>query len=302
MSAPVTYEVRHDTSYVYGMPVVHAHHLLHLTPRQSEYQQVGWHRIDIDPKVAPVADVDAFGNAVTRLEVDHPHERLRVAAAMTVTVLPRPPYAAAESLPWERLRDELNYVGRPRTPREIEAACFRVESPHARIKNAFSDLAAECFARGRPVLACAEALMHKLHREFTYAPGTTEVGTPLLAVLETRRGVCQDFAHLMIACLRSHGLAARYVSGYLRTVPVSDAKPLTGADASHAWVAVYAPPFGWVDLDPTNGIRVGTDHVTLAWGRDFSDVSPIRGVIVGGGAHTVTVGVRVAPTKQSQNA
>ncbi|MEP7313670.1 MAG: transglutaminase family protein, partial [Pseudomonadota bacterium] len=135
--------------------------------------------------------------------------------------------------------------------------------------------------------------------EFTYAPGETEIATPLLEVLEQRRGVCQDFAHFMIACLRSQGLAARYVSGYLRTTPRADVEvdqgELIGADASHAWVAVYAPPFGWVALDPTNNMRVGRDHVTLAWGRDFGDVSPLRGVILGGGKHDLTVNVAVKP-------
>lgn len=297
MSAPVTYEIRHDTHYEYGMPVVHAHHLLHLTPRALEYQKVLQHRIDIVPQIVSTTDADAFGNTVTRLEVDHPHERLLVSAIMEVTVFPRPSCDATGSVPWERVRDELSYVGRPRTPKELEAASYRAESPHARIKNAFSSFAAECFPRGRPILACAEALMHKLHRELTYAPGVTGVDTPLLAVLETRRGVCQDFAHLMIACLRSQGLAARYVSGYLRTLAPGDRERLTGSDASHAWVSVHAPPFGWVDLDPTNGLRVDIDHITLAWGRDFSDVSPLRGVIFGGGAHTVSVGVSVLPKR-----
>lgn len=294
MSERVTYHIRHETVYDYGNQVVHAHHLLHLTPRESIHQHTLQHEIEIRPAPGSRSeDLDAFGNVVTRIELDRPHHQLEVIADMKVAVAPRPAYDAADSLSWERVRDELSYCSRPRTPKELEAATYRNESPHARIKNAFSEFSSECFPHGRPILACAEALMRKLHEELTYAPGTTEVGTPLLAVLETRRGVCQDFSHLMIACLRSQGLAARYVSGYLRTAPPDDPHALIGSDASHAWVSVYAPPFDWVDWDPTNGIRVNTDHVTLAWGRDFSDVSPVRGVIVGGGQHTVAVGVKV---------
>jgi transglutaminase-like putative cysteine protease len=149
----------------------------------------------------------------------------------------------------------------------------------------FTDYAEDCFPAKRPILACAQALMTKLHTELMYAPGATTIATPVTEVLEIRRGVCQDFAHLMIACLRSRGLAARYVSGYVRS--------LVGSAASHAWVAVYAPPFGWLELDPTNDTMVGTDHIAVAWGRDFGDVSPLRGIILGGGSHRLSVDVRV---------
>jgi transglutaminase-like putative cysteine protease len=144
------------------------------------------------------------------------------------------------------------------------------------------------------VLAGAQNLMRKIHRDFTYAPGSTNIRTSAVEAFESRRGVCQDFAHVMIACLRSRGLAARYVSGYLRThaAPGADAA-LLGADASHAWVSVFCPPFGWVDLDPTNDLRVATEHIVIAWGRDFGDVSPLRGVIVGGGKHRLSVRVSV---------
>jgi transglutaminase-like putative cysteine protease len=180
----------------------------------------------------------------------------------------------------------------------LEACRFRHESPYVRVKQVFNDYGLECFEPGRPVLSCAEALMQKLHREFTYAPGETSVATPLTEVLQNRRGVCQDYAHLMIACLRSKGLAARYVSGYIRLRPAEDGPETAdyvGAGASHAWVSVYSPPFGWLDLDPTNNVHVGTDHVTVAWGRDFGDVSPLRGVILGGGTHDLSVCVTVEP-------
>jgi transglutaminase-like putative cysteine protease len=186
------------------------------------------------------------------------------------------------------------------------------------VKQLFTEYGEECFAPGRPVLACAEALMQKLHRELRYAPGETSIATPLAEVLKNRRGVCQDFAHLMIACLRARGLAGRYVSGYIRLRPArfvsvadadcGDSNPehvthmdddsqmdWVGAGASHAWVSVYSPPFGWIELDPTNNVYVGTDHIAVAWGRDFGDVSPLRGVILGGGSHDLSVRVTVEP-------
>jgi transglutaminase-like putative cysteine protease len=189
------------------------------------------------------------------------------------------------------VRDGLAYQSRPRTPEWLEAIRFRGESPFVRIKQLFSDFAADCLPAGASVLQVADRLMAKVHAEFTYAPGETEIATPLLEVFHRRRGVCQDYAHFMIACLRSAGLAARYVSGYLRTHGGS----LVGADASHAWVAVFAPPFGWVEFDPTNNVRVRQEHVALAWGRDFGDVSPLRGVILGGGSHTLSVSVAMEP-------
>ncbi|WP_349261145.1 transglutaminase family protein [Povalibacter sp.] len=287
------YAVRHQTSYVYSGDVVHSHQLLHLAPRQTERQTCTRHSIVIDPPPTHSSDaVDSFGNPVTRLELDRPHSRLDVTAEMMVEVHARA-NPALKSEPWERVRSLLSYSGRPPGMGLLEAMRFRAESPHVRIKQTFTDFAEACFPAGRSVLACAESLMHKVHDAMTYAPGETTVATSLMEVLEKRRGVCQDYAHLMIACLRARGLAARYVSGYLRTVPPPGAKALVGADASHAWVAVYCPISGWVEFDPTNGVRADTDHITVAWGRDFSDVSPLRGVIVGGGQHRLTVRVSV---------
>jgi transglutaminase-like putative cysteine protease len=297
MNAAALYHVRHETIYEYSREVVHSHQLLHLAPRESGHQTCSAHQIRIDPTPTNCStDIDAFGNPVTRLEFDRPHQRLAVTAEMTVEVRARADLPA-KTESWERARSRLAYTGRPAGAVRLEALRFRSESAHVRIKQVFTDYAAECFAAGRPLLDCAESLMHKLHQEMTYAPGETSIATPLMEVFEKRRGVCQDFAHLMIACLRSRGLAARYVSGYLRTIPAEGAgsaeKALTGADASHAWVAVYCPTAGWVEFDPTNDVRAGTDHITVAWGRDFGDVSPLRGVIVGGGRHSVTVRVNV---------
>ena len=164
-----------------------------------------------------------------------------------------------------------------------------------RLKRQFAAFAADCFPPGRPLLAGAEALMGKIHREFAFDAEATQVATPLVEVLQRRRGVCQDFAHLMLACLRSLGLSARYVSGYLLTQPPPGQPRLIGADASHAWVSVYCPRHGWVDFDPTNAVLPNLEHITLAWGRDFADVSPLRGVILGGGSHDPEVRVTVQP-------
>jgi transglutaminase-like putative cysteine protease len=293
MSGGVRYRIRHETAYAYGSDVVHSHQLLHLVPRPTAFQQCLEHMINVTPAFCRRRnEIDTFGNLVARVEFDHPHRRLEVATDMEVEVHPRPAVDAADSLPWERTAAELSYRNSDPARETLEACRFRHESPYVRIKTLFNDYAAECFTRGRPILACVQALMSKLHSDFRYAPGETTIGTPLTEVLKNRRGVCQDFAHLMIACLRARGLAARYVSGYIRQVPASP-EALVGWGASHAWVAVYAPPFGWFELDPTNDMFVGTDHVSVAWGRDFGDVSPLRGIILGGGSHRLSVGVKV---------
>jgi transglutaminase-like putative cysteine protease len=268
---------------------VHSHHLLHLVPRPAAYQECLEHEISIEP--APqrrVDEVDAFGNPMLRIELAQPHRELTVTSQMQIVVHARPVVRVETTQSWENVRDQFAYRGAWPSRDQLEAARFRHESPHVRLKQGFTDYSAECFPPGRPILACAEALCTKLHAEITYAPGETTIGTPSTELLETRRGVCQDFAHFMIACLRSRGLPARYVSGYLRTH-----QDLVGDGASHAWVAVWSPPYGWIEFDPTNGSFAGTDHVAVAWGRDFGDVSPLRGVILGGADHQLTVTVLV---------
>jgi transglutaminase-like putative cysteine protease len=297
MSGALRYRIRHETVYEYGGDVVHAHELLHLAPRAFAHQSVVDHSIDVRPEPSSRGDeVDAFGNAVTRLEFERPHRRLEVVAATEVEVCPRPAACAEDSEPWERVREALSYHSAPPAPDRLEAGRFRLQSPFVRVKAAFADYAKDCFPAGRPILEASEALMRRIRADFQYAPGETAVGTPLLRVLAERRGVCQDFSHVMIACMRSLGLASRYVSGYVKTSALGAAA--RGSDASHAWVSVHCPPLGWIDLDPTNGIRVDTEHVTIAWGRDFGDVSPLRGVITGGGAHTVSVKVSTTPASR----
>jgi transglutaminase-like putative cysteine protease len=292
----VLYRIRHATCYRYAADVVHSHQLLRLVPRPVPFQECREHSIEVTPGAFRRRDGrDAFGNVVTRIESEHAHRELAVTATMDVLVHARAPVASADTWPVERVVGELDYGGRELGRDALEACRFRHESPYVRVKRIYDEYAAGCFAPGRPVLEAAQELAARIHREFAYAPGATTVATPLGEVLAGRRGVCQDFAHVMIACLRARGLPARYVSGYVRL-------PASGRDGggeragqSHAWVGVWCPPFGWVELDPTNDCRVGTDHVTVAWGRDFGDVSPLRGVILGGGRHEVAVTVHVRP-------
>lgn len=291
----VRYRVRHETTYAYGGNVAHSHQLLHLTPRNTAMQSCRDRTISLVPQPSlRREDLDAFGNHVTRLEYDSPHDHLEVLAEVRVEVRPVPDMDAAASEPWERVRDTLAFSGKPVNAELLDASRYRMESSYVRIKQTFTEYAADCFVPNAPTLLAAEALMSKIHREFKYAPGSTNIRTSAIEAFEARRGVCQDFSHIMLACLRSRGLAARYVSGYLRTLPPPGADAAyVGADASHAWVSVFCPPFGWVDLDPTNDVRVSSDHIVIAWGRDFGDVSPLRGVIVGGGRHRLSVRVSV---------
>jgi transglutaminase-like putative cysteine protease len=288
------YAVRHITVYEYGGEVAHSHHLLHLTPREFEYQRCLSHSVVLDPQPSSSReDRDAFGNSIARLEYDRSHDHLSVTAEMQVEVLPRGGRPPEDSEAWERVGDRLTYHASPMNAADLDACQFRMRSSHVPLKHAVEEYARECFRPGRPIAAAAHELTRQIYRDFDYVPGSTTNRTSITDVLASRGGVCQDFAHLMIGCLRSSGLAARYVSGYIRTARDGEADTLVGGDASHAWVSVYCPPIGWIDFDPTNDCMVGEDHVTLAWGRDFGDVSPLRGMIVGGGEHKLSVDVGV---------
>ena len=295
-SASRKYRIRHETRYEYAADVVHSHHLLHLVPRPAPYQECLEHEIRISPDNHRRVDgVDAFGNPMVRVELAQPHRELQVVSEMQIEVHPRPAVSVDASHPWERVRDSYSYHGAWPSRELLEAARFRHESPHVRVKQRFTDWSEGCFPAGQSLLQCAEVLSTKLHKDIKYVPGVTNISTSATEVLETRSGVCQDFAHLMISCLRSRGLPARYVSGYLRTnaPPNERGEKMVGDNASHAWVSVWSPPFGWIEFDPTNGCFAGTDHVAVAWGRDFGDVSPLRGVILGGSHHQLSVIVDV---------
>jgi transglutaminase-like putative cysteine protease len=290
------YQIFHDTHYKYDSPVSLAQQLAHLWPRPCTWQRCTQQELLISPVPTSRRDeLDVFGNPLTRLAFERPHDELQVNARLRVEVLARPSLDFEQSAGWNATSSALTYSGMPLSPTIIEACRFRFESPYVHLKQTFVDFSASCFSPNRPLLLCVQALMEKIFTEFTFDEEATQVATPLVEVLENRRGVCQDFAHLMLACLRSRGLAARYISGYLLTQPPPGQPRLIGADASHAWVSVFCPVLGWVDFDPTNNVQPTLEHISLAWGRDFSDVSPLRGVILGGGSHDPEVEVTVMP-------
>ena len=288
------YGVLHETVYRYESPVVLSQQLLHLTPRVVDFQRLGAHRIEVQPVPAETGTRDDyFGNPVMQIMLAAPHASLAVRAESQIEVLARnrPP----ESGPWERVRDALRGDGGDRVLQSfLEPMQFIYESPHIEF---FRDLAAYAepsFGAGRGLLEAALDLTRRIHADFTFDPKATSVSTPLRDVLARRRGVCQDYAHFMTGCLRMQGIPARYVSGYILTTPPPGKPRLVGADASHAWVSAWTGA-DWVDLDPTNNMLVGEQHITLAWGRDFSDVTPMRGVILGGGEQELEVQVTVTP-------
>ncbi len=290
------YRVRHTTTYSYAEPVPISYSQVRLAPREIPNQQCIRHRLLVHPAPADRGRrVDYCGNLVDYFSINEPHRSLKVSSQTQVEVLPSRELQAAESLPWEQVATDLKT---DRSPAGLDAYQFAFDSPQVKASAALADFARPSFSAGRPVLEAARELTHRIFEAFTYDPKATAVQTRLGEVLEHRRGVCQDFAHIEIGCLRSLGLAARYVSGYLRTEPPAGQARLVGADASHAWVSVYAGAGrGWVALDPTNDVTVDTDHVTVAWGRDYHDVCPIQGVSLGGGRHQMTVAVDVVPVR-----
>jgi transglutaminase-like putative cysteine protease len=287
-------QVVHETTYRYSPRVDIAYHLACLMPQSGHAQQVADAQIAIEPRPAQqTTSTDAFGNLRTYFALFTPHDVLRVRAESRVVVTPcfddLDPQASAR---WETVRGSLRYrVRAPFWP----AADFLYASPFVPILDDLRAYAEASFPAGRRLIAGAIDLMHRIHGDFAYRPASTSISTPLAEVFAQRHGVCQDYAHVMLGCLRALGLPAAYVSGYLRTRPLEGQPRLLGADASHAWVSVWCPQLGWIDLDPTNDVVVGAAHVTLAVGRDFGDVTPLRGVIRGGAEHTMKVAVSVVP-------
>ena len=282
------YWLRHRTAYSYAQPVDLAAHLLHLKPRALPGQRVISARLTCLPAPDHHTEThDHFGNAATRLFLAAPHTSFEVTAESLVEVRFEPPPAAAETWPWERVAEAAG---------ALETADFLPPTRLIPRLPAAADYARPSFPPGRPVLEGLTHLNARIRQDFVFQPGVTSITTPIAEVLRTRRGVCQDFTQVMIAGLRGLGLPARYVSGYIRTRPPPGQARRRGADQSHAWVSAWLGPLhGWVQLDPTNGILVGEEHVVLAWGRDFADVSPLRGVLLGGGAHRLSVSVDLEP-------
>jgi len=302
VAAPRWLSVRHDTSYAYDTPVALAHHVAHLRPRATEWQTVEDWALQIEPgaDAEPVGMLDVWGNWRHAFSHSSVHEHLQVVSSCRVRVDPVPVPDAALSPAWERAAADLQYKADAVLPPQAAAAPeFSLPSPYAPRAPALAAFATQVFTPGRPLLEAAIALMHLVHQQFEYLPHSTTVATAALQALAQRQGVCQDFAHVMIGALRSLGLAARYVSGYILTQPAPGEPRLVGADASHAWVAVWCPVLGWVALDPTNAVLAGVDHVSVAWGRDYGDVAPLRGVIRGGGSALPRVGVTVAPLEET---
>ena len=285
------YDITHATTYQYRDAVSVSHHILRLTPRNLRHQRCLSHDAHIDPKPAvSQPHYDYFGNAVSFVTVEGPHRCLVVTASSRVSLtrpsLPLP----AETPAWETVRES----GRgEQIGLALDASEFIFDSPLVKSTDDFADYARPSFTKDRPSLEAVLDLTARIHHDFKFDPKATTIATPLEDVFQHRRGVCQDFAQFQIACLRSLGLPARYVSGYLETNPPPGQPRLAGADASHAWVSFYCHGLGWIDVDPTNNLLPATHHITVAWGRDYSDVSPLRGVILGSGEHTLNVAVDV---------
>lgn len=283
--------ILHRTTYHYGDPATTSHHEARLTPRQSEVQRTITHELECSPSPSTRRGrLDYFGNRTNYFGLTEPHRRLDVTATSLVETSPTylPDFELTPA--WEAVASQLR---RDLRRDVLQATQMRFASPLVPLIAGLSEYASSSFPEHRPVLQGVADLMQRIYQDFIYDSAATDLLTPLSAVLETRRGVCQDFAHIMLGCLRSLGLAARYTSGYLRTRPPPGQPRLVGADASHAWISIWVPEHGWVDFDPTNNLCPGEEHVTLAFGRDFSDVTPLRGVILGGGRHQLEVSVDV---------
>ena len=290
------YVVEHDTHYAYRVPVSQSWQLAHLTPRELPWQHVVFHAIRIEPVPDERHDAhDAFGNGTTHFGLHGPHPLLHVGMACEVVVGDRPDPRGTAGVAWEAVRDALREV-----PLLDGLVPVRMAEPSALVpwSEAARAWATPTFRNGRDWLESVCELMRRIHDEFEFEPGATTVTTSVDEVLEHKSGVCQDFAHVMLAALRGHGLPARYMSGYLLTDPPPGKPRLLGVDASHAWVAAWSPQHGWVEFDPTNDTLADRRHITLAWGGDFADVVPLRGVILGGRGQTMKVEVSVIPREE----
>ena len=296
----VRYRVEHETRYAYDAPVSQSWQLARLTPRVLPWQRLLAHAVDIDPRPDEWHDApDSFGNRVRHFGLHGAHRRLRVCMHCEVEVGARTQVVAGDGVAWEIVRQAVRLPAATLggEPRQVDLDAARMCEPTALLplSEAARVYALPSLARGRDWLAAVSDLMRRIHADFEFEPGATTVSTSVDEVLHQKRGVCQDFAHLMLACLRGHGLPARYVSGYLLTDPPPGEERLMGVDASHAWVAAFSPAHGWVEFDPTNGQLADQRYITLAWGADFADVVPLRGVILGGGGQAMDVAVSVVP-------
>jgi transglutaminase-like putative cysteine protease len=290
----VTYRIHHNTVYHYSTPVRVCHNLVMLTPRSDHHCKLLSHKVQVRPASPTLRRrEDYFGNTVYAFSIEESHRQLSVTSTARVRVTDR--VTPAISPAWTQIRQE---VATQEDLRWLEACRFGFNSPRIQSSSDFAAYASQSFTPGRGIIESAVDLSSRIHREFEYDKHATDVNTPTSQAFAQRSGVCQDFAHVQIACLRSLGLCARYVSGYLRTLPLPGQERLIGADQSHAWVSLYCgADIGWVDFDPTNDCVAGTNHIPIAWGRDYTDVTPMRGVFLGGGEHRMDVSVDVSPVE-----
>lgn len=288
------YAVRHTTVYRYADEVTLSSHRLRLTPRDTARQSVRRFRLEVAPQEYELsAERDPFGNTAHLLELREPHRALSIEARSEVAVSPAD--TGFGFTPWEAA---VEAVRAPKSPAALDAAAYAWPSPFTGADDALEAYAREIFPPGRPLIEAARDLTGRIFRDFRYDPGATHAGTLAVESLSGRHGVCQDFAHVFLACCRALRVPARYVSGYLLTHPPEGEEKLIGADASHAWASVWCPVTGWVDFDPTNDLMPSLEHITCAWGRDYGDVSPVAGVVLGGGGHVISVAVDVTPVER----
>jgi transglutaminase-like putative cysteine protease len=287
------YDVSHRTTYRYSTPVAQSQHIVHMSPRAVERQRVKGHTLLIEP--APTIRTereDYYGNREVLFDIEQEHKELIIHARSTIGVTAPRQIDLAATTQWDALGSA---IAGPKNGIDLEIAQYACASKHTRATAEIAAYARTSFPAGRPVLQGAWSLIERIYEDFTFDSTATDISTPVTEVLQQRRGVCQDFSHLALACLRSVRLSARYVSGYILTSPPPGSPRLAGADASHAWISVWSPEFGWVDFDPTNGLIPRDGHITIAYGRDYDDVSPISGILLGGSEHSVHVGVDVVP-------
>lgn len=289
------YRIVHETRYSSAEPISVGHNEAWLTPRTTGTQRCLDHHLEIEPTPSMFSSrVDYFGNLMSQFVFNQGYHTMSVKSVSEVELSPAPDLDETGPA-WEEVRES---VLAHQTPEDLEAYEYCFESPRCRLTPEFGEYCRESFPPGRPIVEGLRDLMERFFEDFENDPNATNVSTPVDQVFRQRRGVCQDFAHMMISMVRSWGLAARYVSGYLRTYPPPGKPRLVGADASHAWLSVYCGPLGWVDLDPTNNLLPNLEHVTIGWGRDYGDVAPVKGVYIGGSSPRLSVSVDMAVVEE----
>lgn len=286
------YRITHSTTYQYTGLVGRSYNEARLLPRECHQQKLISARLEIQPKEADFRiREDFFGNKTAYFTIKEPHSEFKVTAFSEVEVSGNTgQLGLSQGISWEATKEILQHDKRAEV---LEARQYTLDSPYINTSPELAAYAQPSFVPGRSLFDAVHDLMQRIYHEFTFDPGFTTLSTPVNTVLEHRRGVCQDFAHVAIGCIRTHGLAARYVSGYIETLPPPGQEKLVGSDASHAWFSVYIPDVGWLDFDPTNNQINGDQHITVAWGRGYGDVTPLKGVVFGGQDHELKVSVDV---------